>query len=566
MIKWIDKVIFFVIFIFLTNGCGVKKSLSDRPDISQFNATIPKVEKINDSLFVSNKNYLIKNKYNQWELYVSGDPLEIGLTQGALMDSILQKQEKALFGKVEEFIPSKRKQKQVLGFLRFYNRNIYKFVPNEYKAEIYGISQFVDSTFNFVAPPYIRSLYLHAAHDIGHALLDMSIINECTSAALWGGFTENGELLLGRNLDLYIDDNFAEEQLIQFVKPNKGIPFVSISWPGMIGVVSGMNNKGLTITMNSGKSKIPWSAKEPISLVARKILQYASNLEEAVQIAKKCKVFVSESLMIGSAEDNDALLIEMSPKRIGIYRVTENSNKLVCSNHFQSEAYRKDRRNKDRIKNSHSMYRFLRMTELIDSTQHITPTNLASILRNKEGIHGEKLGYGNELAINQLLSHHGVIFKPKDRKIWISSHPYNLGEFTCYDLNEIFSSNNINFTPRFIDSLTIEKDSFLSTQAYENYEKYRKKDREIDKLLAEKKPVFKASDIELFISYNPDLWEVYYKAGILYYNSKDYFKAKEMFEIALTKKITTLPDRKKVEEKLQKTKRKVRFRNKSTGE
>ena len=43
----------------------------------------------------------------------------------------------------------------------------------------------------------------------------------------------------------------------------------------------------------------------------------------------------------------------------------------------------------------------------------MNPLKVANILRNKEGLQNIDIGYGNEKALNQLLAHHGIIFKKK---------------------------------------------------------------------------------------------------------------------------------------------------------
>ncbi len=548
-----------ILLVFFLQSCGVKKSINSRPDISNYDVEKPKVFKHHDSLFSSGNNFLTKNKYGQWELYIEGNPLERGLAAGALTDSLMANQEHYFFREIENFIPSENKQKWIIKFLKFYNRNLYKHVPKEYKTEIYGLSRYLPDTYDFVAPPYIRNLYLHAATDIGHALLDLAMIQECSSAALWGNQTEDGKLLVGRNLDFFVGDDFSKEKMLIFVNPDKGIPFVSYAWPGMLGVVSGMNKTGLTITMNAGESKIPWSAKKPITIVAREILQYASTIEEAVEIAEKSEVFVSEALLVSSAKDNKAVSIEMSPKNFGIYEIP--NSRLICTNHFQSEAYQDDKRNLNRIENSHSQYRFERMEELLDqtlSTEKVTPKKMVEILRDKQGLENESLGYGNEKALNQLLSHHAVVFQPEKSLFWASSAPYNLGVFTAYDLKEIFNDNKLDYQPQHIDSLHIPADDFQYSKAFKNYEKYRKINREIDQGIAQKDKNFKEDKILKYQSLNPDFWEVYYKSGLLYYRAKKYEKAEKAFELALEKIITTKPDEKQVQKMLKKTKRKLR--------
>src|SRR5690606_12660743 len=110
-----------------------------------------------------------------------------------------------------------------------------------------------------------------------------------------------------------------------------------------------------------GKSSIPMRGKTPVSIVARSILQHAQNIDEAIQIAQKFDVFVSESFLIGSAHDNKAVVIEMSPKRMDVYET--NNGKLICTNHFQSDGYKSDKRNQNQIEESHSYYRLEKLEE-----------------------------------------------------------------------------------------------------------------------------------------------------------------------------------------------------------
>lgn len=552
-----NRISFFLFIGFLLSlvSCGTSKSMHHQPEISGYNSEKPVVKKISDSVFTSGKNSLLKNKQGLWELYTEGDPLEIGLNTGALTDSLLKKQQQIFFSKITDLIPSNFEQKMLRHFLKWYNRKLYLNVPEEYQTEIFGVSEYTSHEFDNIASKYQRGLYLHAAHDIGHALQDLALVG-CSSFAAWNEKSEDGSLILGRNFDFYVNDAFAENKIIAFINPKEGHKFMMITWPGMVGAVSGMNQEGLTITINASKSKIPLIAKTPISILTREILQHAATIDEAVAIAKKRKVFVSESIMVGSANDNKAVLIEVSPKKMDVFDVS-NSNELICSNHFQGDAFKNDKRNQAQIANSHSEYRFERMQELLSENPKINPEIASEILRNKNGLKNIPLGYGSEKALNQLMAHHGIIFKPKEKLVWVSANPYQLGEFVCYDLDAVFNNRKTNTLVSFqIENLNIAKDPFLKTTAYENYKKFRIEDHKIDALL-EKKESISTAFIQNYQSLNPDYWVVYYKPGLYFYQIKDFNQAKLNFEKALTKEITTAPEKEKIEKYLKKIKRKL---------
>jgi len=539
---------------FLLGSCGVKKSLRDVPDVSKYESEIPERHTINDSTFVMGDNFLTKNKQGQWELFVDGNPLELGLKTGKLTQELFHQQEEIFVKKIDELVPSKGKQNLLRKFLAWFNRKMYLNIDERYKTEIYGIAQYASKDLDHIAKAYPRVMYFHGAHDIGHALQDLALVG-CSSFAAWGNQTEDGKLIIGRNFDFYVGDEFAKNKIIAFVNPDEGHKFMSVTWGGFIGVLSGMNDQGLTVTINAGKSQFPLVAKTPISLVTREILQYASTIEEAVAIAKQREVFVSESIFVGSAKDKKAAIIEVSPQNFGVYEV-ENSNQLICANHFQSAAYAQDKKNQKHILESHSQYRYERMEELLEEKPEITPKIAVSILRDKRGLDEKRIGYGNEKALNQLLAHHGIVFQPEDLLVWVSSNPFQLGEFVAYDLNEVFkeagSTEKIETVSK--ANLNISKDPFMRTLAYRHYERYRELRQQISTAISFEEDIDQKVLSE-FTALNPDFWEAYYLVG-KYYDEKGYDTlALNAFLEAEKKEITTVPDRENVEKYIRKLKR-----------
>lgn len=541
MVRILTFVVFFAV---LSTACVSNKVSRRYATLFHAQPDTVKLVEVRDSVRVlSNGDYLVRNPYGTWELYVSGTPYNLGNRVGLLTEDLFRRQQRIFMGKLEQLVPSKFKQRFVSRFIHWYGRRLDDYIPTDYLDEIYALSTHLDNAYPHAGDNFSLTLFMHAAHDLGHALRDLAIVG-CSSVASWGDKTVDGKLLIGRNFDFYVGDEFAENKVINFVRSEHGIPFMSVSWPGMIGVVSGMNKEGLTVTMNAGKSSIPLSAKKPISIVAREILERASNIEEAVAIAKEAQSFVSESLMIGSAYDKRAVLLEISPKKMGIYEV-ENDSQLICTNHFQSDTYVLDKRNLTHRAESHSQYRYDRLSELLDREGKLTPVKMVEVLRNREGLSDKHIGYGNDKSLNHLLAHHAVIFKPEDKLVWVSNGPYQLGAFTAYDLNKIFSDSlSVGHSQR-IAELSIAEDPFVYTQAYHDYEKYK---TESDSIEVAIRLGTEISEERLFNfkQLNPNLWLVYYLSGKYWYKRGAYGQAAEDFYQALRQEIPTVQAEKEI--------------------
>ena len=492
---------------------------------------------------------LSRSPHGNWQLRLSGQDFALGYKRGKLYGPLQQYQEAAFFHKVDAMVPNPRKQRFLIKFLKWYHRTILKDIPLAYRQEIYGLSRSASDQYDFLGTKYERSLLLHGAHDIGHAMQDLMLVG-CSSVALWNENSADGKLLIGRNFDFYVSEEFAKHKIVEFIEPQDGYKYAAVSWPGMIGVVSGMNEKGLTITLNAGKSSIPLQGKTPISIVARDILQHARNIEEAVARAQKFQVFISESLLIGSAEDNSAVNIEISPKKFDVFEV--ENGKLLCTNHFQSDTYSKDKRNEKQIATSHSQYRLEKLRESFHGQRQFSPTQVAQVLRDVNGLDDTDIGLGNEKSLNQLLAHHAVIFQPHDLKMWVSNSPYQLGAFEAYDLREIFQ-NGKEVTP--VRGLEIPTDSLLYESRFADYQAYRRYLPVIQQA-TEKKTELPDEELKAFEKRNPNLWLTPKTLGDYHYALANYKKAEYYYVIALEKEISAEKARKQIEKKLRKTRKK----------
>ena len=415
----------------------------------------PKVDIDLDAVAKRSDATLRKNHFGLWEAHIKGEATERGATYGVLCRDLIKQQEDTFHDRIHEMISSRRWVEFLHKVTILFNRNMARHIPEEYRNEIYAMSLSACDEYKRYGSNYVRQLNYHAAHDIGHAMQGYMLVG-CTSFAAWGKSSATGELIVARNFDFYMGDDFAKNKIVLFVEPSSGYRFVSLSWPGMMGVVSGMNEHGLSITLNALKGAIPTSSAMPISLIARHILQHATTIDEAYAIAQKFKSFVSESMLVASAKDGCAAIIEKTPKCTSIYR-TEESH-VLCTNHAQSEALRNDKHNLENIATSDSPYRYERLQELVARHTPIDVEDAIAILRDTHGKGDCEIGLSNEKALNQLIAFHSVVFEPTKLRLWVSTAPWQLGEFVCYDLGKIFSGELCNKESYALEELTIAAD------------------------------------------------------------------------------------------------------------
>ncbi len=500
-----------------------------------------------DSVRMCGKNTLVLNRHGLWEVKLYGNPIERGTAYGVMCQDLMQYQEQVFVDQIHEMIPSEFWIEFLHKLVCVFNRNLASYIPEEYRQEIYAMSQFASNEYNAYGTPYMRQLNYHAAHDIGHTLQEYMLVG-CSSFATWNEMSEDSLLTIGRNFDFHVGDAFAENKMLLFVEPQQGHRFASVTWPGMMGVLSGMNERGLTVTINAARGSIPTSSAMPISLLTREILQYASDIDEAYEIAQRHKTFVSESILIGSARDNRAAIIEKTPDRMALYDAGASS--LVCTNHYQSELLKEDEHNVENIRDSDSPYRYQRLGELIGQHTPVSPCDAVAILRNRHGVGGADIGLTNEKSVNQFICHHSVVFQPSELKMWVSTSPWQLGEFICYDLDSVFASTADSAKSATLEELVIPADSNALAVDYYKVVQYKAQNRAIRNAI-NNSAVLPDTFLTNFIGNNPNLFQAYNLVGDYMQSIGNREQALAMWRTALTKEIARKSERKDIERKVK---------------
>ena len=500
-----------------------------------------------DSLKLNAHGLLRQNEYGLWEAKIAGSAVERGASYGILGRELLKYQEDVFVERIHEMIPSEWWVEFLHKLILIFNGGMAQHIPQELREEIYAVSCSCTDEYNAYGSPYVRQLNYHAAHDIGHAMQQYMLVG-CSSFASWDSESEDGGLVVGRNFDFYMGDSFAKNKVVLFVEPNEGYRFVSVTWPGMMGVVSGMNEKGLSVTINAASGAMPTVSAMPISLLTREILQYATTIDEAYQIAEQRQTFVSESILVASAIDGYAAIIEKTPENIALYK--SQSNHIVCTNHYQSECFEHDEYNQENIATSDSPYRYQRIEELIAELSPLSPSDAVSILRNRHGIEGEDIGLSNEKSVNQFIAHHSVVFQPEKLRMMISTSPWQLGEFVCYDLNRVFSLKPNEATMFASPELNIEADSSAIADECQRVVRYREQYVDFRDAIDARRTI-SHEDIDSFINNNPNYFQVYNTVGDYMHTVGRIDDAVLYWQKALTLEIPRLDEKEQIINKVQ---------------
>jgi tetratricopeptide (TPR) repeat protein len=164
------------------------------------------------------------------------------------------------------------------------------------------------------------------------------------------------------------------------------------------------------------------------------------------------------------------------------------------------------------------------------------------------------IGMGNEKAINQLIAHHSVVFEPQKLLVWVSTSPWQLGEYQAYDLKKVFALKGMKQDREISDSsLTIAADSFLLAPAYKKFEAFRK--------FKEKISEGDEINADSLIADNPEFFNTYVLAGNYLCKHKEYKKALNLYELALTKEIATKKEKNQILNRIRRVKFMIRLTN-----
>ncbi len=377
------------------------------------------------------------------EVYLTGNPERIGAAQVRLNYDHMVTNEGALWGDFAHYVPFWPARALMMDLSKVRYRNIELGFPEARRREIAAQAMaFSPDPFAAELPTYQRMVFLHSLYDIALSFEHSPLLG-CSTFGLGPGATRDGHALLARAFDFEAGDVFDRDKAVYFVRGDGVIPFASVAWPGLIGVMTGMNLEGVAIVVHGGRAGTPQTTGEPVVLLLRDVLEQAHDTAEAVAILQRQTVMVSHIVIVGDARGHFAV-VERAPGSAAFVRDTwADSDRIAVTNHFEGPLAGDPKNLAVRLGTT-TLPRRARLDELLGAVgphEADVPRAIA-MLRDHACAEGVDCPLGDRRAIDALIATHGIVADTTDKVLWVSSGPHLSGRFVRFDLRTELSPDH----------------------------------------------------------------------------------------------------------------------------
>ncbi len=302
-------------------------------------------------------------------VYLAGKPYQMGYQQGVLLSeelgALLATFEEELIWKLFYELVKVLSPDGSRSYLEYVRENSYDFVIEECEGMAAGSGGVMDAD-------------LCIMHSSGMSIMDdllprylpwISDIMECSGFIAADGATRDGRIIHARNLDYLAIDFIMSSPIVYVRQPENGLRHVNLGWPGMVGVVTGMNEKGLAGQLNDSScasSRFRDLSGVPPEQQLLLMLSSAETIADAEAILDTTDQAACQVLMLSHGPSRSGAVYEMWAHGYGARYLEDSASGDVvfATNHFIHPDARKAQSHIDeRDLNENSVSRHWRLSE-----------------------------------------------------------------------------------------------------------------------------------------------------------------------------------------------------------
>ncbi|MDZ4658525.1 MAG: C45 family peptidase [Bythopirellula sp.] len=170
---------------------------------------------------------------------------------------------------------------------------------------------------------------------VANTLLELRRIG-CSALIVEPKKSATGAMLFGRNFDFPPFGVLDRYSLVTVIRPEGHHAFAAVSFPGLMGVFSGMNDAGLCVATLDVYEAADGSSHfdptgVPMALTFRQILEECTTVAEAEALLKRTHATTQANLAVCDRERG--VIFEITPKQVA--RRDAKDALLPCTNHFR---------------------------------------------------------------------------------------------------------------------------------------------------------------------------------------------------------------------------------------
>jgi isopenicillin-N N-acyltransferase like protein len=161
----------------------------------------------------------------------------------------------------------------------------------------------------------------------------------CSTVVVEKGRSKTGAPIFGRNFDWLPSKGIIEHTMLAVFQPEGKRSFAIITVSPIVGCISGMNDAGLSITINEihlkqskDKAEFDWTGT-PTMLAFRRVLEECGSVAEAEKLLRGMKRTTSACLTL--CDRNGGAVFEITPKSIVVRSAVNDV--CCCTNHFRTD-------------------------------------------------------------------------------------------------------------------------------------------------------------------------------------------------------------------------------------
>ena len=250
-------------------------------------------------------------------IHVYGTHEQMGEQQGKLLGAAAKAVHKQYFGKL--FFPGGKDIGLRAGVLR-HSLRMEKSIPADYIKEMKAFAKAAGMSYEDI-------LLANTVFDIKRAIF-------CTTFVATGKRSVDGKPVFGRNLDFPTLGTAHKFSCVVVYHPKNGHAVASVTFPGLIGVLSGLNDAGVAAAVMEVHLRGSQIQATPYAMVFRAALTESETTNAVIKAVTARARTSTNNLMICDAGGNAACL-ELGMKKTAVRRAEDGL--IYATNHFRSK-------------------------------------------------------------------------------------------------------------------------------------------------------------------------------------------------------------------------------------